>query len=197
MDEGILYAYRAKAAVDFGEFGDSENYTDDTNMVDIADQRFLNWTYWEYYTTTASTAPGLLLNDHQSGSVSNARQGMLDALVVPYPEAVTGTPKSYSLDRSHGVMHFSYSTTPVDKALSCRGAATIIFVPSKDYPHGYSVNARGARVVSAPTSPWIELVARSGSHVVRVTVTRATHSTTEVPTTAYDTHAPIGSCHRS
>ncbi len=99
LDEGIAYAQRAGAAADLGEFGDSTNDTDNANMVDLADQRFLNWTYWEYYTTSSSLSPGLLIDDTNPGTESNARQSLLDALVVPYPEEVTGTPLSYSLDR--------------------------------------------------------------------------------------------------
>ena len=111
------YASRAGVAVDFGEFGDSTNVTDDANMVDLADQRFLNWTYWEYYTTPSSLAPGLLIDDKKPGSDANTRQQILNALVVPCPEAVTGTPESYSLDRSTWTMTFTYSTTPVYKGL--------------------------------------------------------------------------------
>jgi endoglycosylceramidase len=194
LDLGIAYARRAGVPADLGEFGDSTNTTDDANVVDLADQRFLNWTYWEYYQTGSSLSPGLLLDDKEPGSEANARQDLLDALVVPYPELVAGTPASYSLDRSNDVMRFTYRTSPVDRHLSCPGAATQIFVPRRDYPHGYRVTATGAKVVSAPTSPWVELVTRPRVAKVTVTISRATGSSTRVPTTAMDPHAPSPHC---
>jgi endoglycosylceramidase len=186
LDLGVAYAKRAGAAVDLGEFGDSTNPTDVANMVDSADQRFLNWTYWEYYTTTASLAPGLLINDHKSGSDANARQSLLKALVVPYPEAVNGTPVSYSLDRSNRVMHFAYDTAQVDPKLSCPTARTVISVPHRDYPDGYRVQVTGGKVLSPATWPWVEIVADHGARQVSVTLSRATGSTTQVPTAALD-----------
>lgn len=193
LDAGIAYAKRAGAAVDFGEFGDSTNVTDVANMVDLEDQRFLNWTYWEYYTTNASLAPGLLLDDQRSGSEANARQDLLNALVVPYPEAVNGTPTSYALDRSNWIMHLTYLTAPVEPNLSCPSARTVISVPRRDYPHGYRVHVTGGKVVSAPTWPWVEVVADHGARQVSVTVSQASDSSTQVPTTALDPKR-MGSC---
>jgi endoglycosylceramidase len=194
LDAGIAYARQAGVSVDFGEFGDSTNSTDVANMVDLADQRSLNWTYWEYYTTGSSLAPGLLINDHKPGSATNIRQNILGALVAPYPELVAGTPESYALNRSDWVMRFTYRTKPVDPHRSCPGATTQIFVPQRDYPHGYEVTATGAKVVSAPTSPWVELVALPKVAYVTVTISREKGSTTRVPLTAMDPNARASRC---
>ncbi len=194
LDTGIAYASRAGVAVDFGEFGDSTNATDDANMVDLAGQRFLNWTYWEYYTTPSSLAPGLLIDDKKPGSEANADQQILNALVAPYPEAVTGTPESYSLDRSTWTMTFTYSTTPVQKGLSCPNPPTEIFVPHRDYPHGYSVEVSGAKVVSPPTWPWVELVSHDQHTQVTVTIRPAADSSTQVPTSAIDPRSSTFGC---
>lgn len=194
LDAGIAYASRAGVAVDLGEFGDSTNATDDANMVDLADQRFLNWTYWEYYTTPSSLAPGLLIDDKKPGSEANTRQQILNALVVPYPEAVTGTPESYSLDRSTWTMTFTYSTTPVQKGLSCPNSPTEIFIPHRYYPHGYSVEVSGAKVVSPPTWPWVELVSHDHDTQVTVTVRSAADSSTQVPTSAIDPRPSTFDC---
>ena len=50
-------------------------------------------------------------------------------LVVPYPEAIAGTPGAYSFDRAQSVMHLSYSTKPVAPHLLCPGAVTEVFEP--------------------------------------------------------------------
>jgi hypothetical protein len=110
------------------------------------------------------------------------------------PATGAGTPVTYALDRSDWVMRFTYRTTPVDAHLACRGAPTQIFVPRRDYPHGYRVHVTGARVVSAPTSAWVELVTRPGAARVTVTVSRASGSTTRVPSTAVDPAAPVPDC---
>lgn len=194
LDAGIAYARKAGAAVDLGEFGDSRNTTDDANMVDLADQRFLNWSYWEYYTTTASLSPGLLRDDRRPGSLANAHRAVLDALVVPYPELVEGTPASYTLHRSTRTMRFTYRTRSVEPSRSCPGAPTEIFVPHLMYPHGYRVQVTGARVASPPTWPWVELVARPGAARVSVTIRPTRGSHTLVPSTAADPRAPTAHC---
>ncbi len=194
LKAGITYAARAGAAVDLGEFGDSENYTDDANMVDLATEDFLSWTYWEYYKTKASTSPGLLIDDNKAGSTTNVRAGLLNALVVPYPEEIAGTPGTYTLDRADWVMHLRYSTASVDPKMACTGAATEVFVPRRDYPHGYRVRVTGGRVVSPPTWPWVEVVANRGARQVSLTVSQAKGSTTQVATSAIDPRAPVPTC---
>jgi endoglycosylceramidase len=194
LASGMAYAQRAGTAVDLGEFGGSINSTDDANVVDLADQLFLNWTYWEYYTTLASLSPGLLIKQNKPGSEANARQSLLGALVVPYPEEVAGTPLSYSLDRNAWKMQFTYSTKGVDPGRLCQKAPTEIFVPARDYPHGYKVNVKGARVVSPRNWPWVQVIANPGVTQVTLAISRADNSTTLTTTTAHDPHDPVIRC---
>ncbi len=91
-------------------------------------------------------------------------------------------------------MSFDYSTKPVDSQRSCSQAPTEIFVPRRDYPHGYRVQAVGARVISPPTSPWVELVATSGVKQVSVTIRPGANSSTEMPTTAIDPRLAATGC---
>ena len=194
LKAGITSAARARAAVDLGEFGDSENDTDDANMVQLATEDFLDWTYWEYYKTKASTSPGLLIDDDKAGSTTNARAALLNALVVPYPEEIAGTPGTYTLDRADWVMHLQYSTASVDPKMVCTGAATEVFIPRPDYPHGYRVRVTGGRVVSPTSWPWVEVVANRGARQVSLTVSQAKDSTTQVATSAIDPRAPVPTC---
>ena len=191
---GFNYATPAGAAIDAGEFGDTSNNTDLALNIDLMDQRFLNWTEWEYNTTIASLAPGLLIDDSKPGSEANARQDRLDAMVVPYPEAIAGTPTSYAFDRATTTMTLAYSTTPVNAAVACTSAPTLIFVPKRKYPHGYSVQVAGARVLSGPTSPWVELAALPGAASVSVSIRPASGSRTEMPTQAIDPTQSIAGC---
>jgi endoglycosylceramidase len=162
-------------------------------MVDLMTQRSLSWAYWQYNTSGASVAPGLIIDDSKPGSEANARQDRLDALVVPYPQAVAGTPRAYHFDRATRTMTFSYGTRAVHEG-ACRTAPTEIFVPRRVYPHGYTARASGARVVSAPTWPWVELVAQPGASSVSVTIAPRTGSTTQVPTRAIDPAPGANDC---
>jgi endoglycosylceramidase len=115
--------------------------------------------------------------------------------VVPYPEEIAGTPGTYTLDRTGWVMHLQYSTASVDPKMACTGAATEVFVPRRDYPHGYRVRVTGGRVVSPPSWPWVEVVANRGARQVSLTVSQAKDSTTQVATSAIDPRAPVPTCH--
>jgi endoglycosylceramidase len=167
------------------EFSAADTNTDNARMVDLLDQDFISWTSWSYYTYTQDPAStrdqGLLIDDSKPGSEANAKQPKLDAMVVPYPQAIAGTPLGYSFDRSNNTMTLSYSTAAAGPAPLAKGALTQIFVPKRKYPSGYSVEAQGAKVLSAPTAPWVELLADRGSTRVTVTITPRTGSTTQMP----------------
>ena len=194
LKAGITYAARAGAAVDLGEFGDSENYTDDANMVDLATEDFLSWTYWEYYKTKASTSPGLLIDDNKAGSTTNVRAGLLNALVVPYPEEIAGTPGTYTLDRADWA-----------------DAPAVLHRVGRSQDGLHRRRHRGLRT-SPRLSPWLpgachrrsrRLAAhlavgrgrsQPGSASVSLTVSQAKGSTTQVATSAIDPRAPVPTC---
>ena len=176
------YANHLNVPTIVSEFSCSDANDENQAMVDRMGSDLLSWTIWAYYTKDPAGCPteGLLINDNMPGSEANAKQAKLNAIVVPYPQAIAGTPESYSYDRSTDTMKFSYRARAVPGATLARGALTQIFVPERHYPHGYRVNATGARVVSSRTWPWVELRARSGANV-RVTITPAKNSKTLRP----------------
>jgi len=180
----VSYADRLDVPSLLGEFSCNDADDDNAAMVDLADQKLVSWTIWMYYTYKQDPAncpgQGLLVNDAKPGSEKNAKQAKLDAIVVPYPQAIAGTPESYAFDRASDTMTLTYRAKAVPGASLARGAMTQIFVPARTYPHGYRVHAIGARVISAPTSPWVELVATPGASV-RLTITPARHSRTRRP----------------
>jgi endoglycosylceramidase len=164
------------------EFGANDADAEYADEVDLMDARFLSWMYWMYYGYPPDApVESLLINSYEPGSASNAKQPKLDALVVPYPQAIAGTPESYAFDRSTDTMTMTYSTRAVPGARLARGALTQIFVPRRHYPTGYRVHVSGARVVSGPTAPWVELVASQGAQAVAVKIVPRTGSRTELP----------------
>ncbi len=188
----IAYADSLNVPSIVGEWSCSDANDENQRMVDLMDHSFLSWTIWAYYTKDPAGCPteGLLLDDTKPGSESNAKQAKLDAIVVPYPQAIAGTPGSYAFDRSTDTMTLTYQATAVPGARLSSGALTQIFVPRRKYPHGYHVQATGAKLVSAPTAPWVELAAAPGASV-SVTITPAIDSSTQLPLEAWRPTAAV------
>lgn len=180
-------AYSSKVNVPYivSEFGGNDADAEYSHEVDLMGSRFLTWMYWMYYNYPTDPAnfptQGLLLNDDEPGSTSNVSSAKLSALVVPYAQAIAGTPKMYAFDRTSNVMTLSYTTRAVPGARLARGAETQIFVPQLDYPTGYRVTVTGARVTSSATSPWVELAATRGARSVSVMIAPRSGGSTELP----------------
>jgi endoglycosylceramidase len=183
-------AYTTRLGVPWlvSEFGANDADAEYSDEVEMMGERFLSWMYWMYYNDTTepwdTPTEGLLINDNKPGSEANAKQSKLNALVVPYPQAIAGTPGSYAFDRASDTMTMTYSTHAVPGADLAAGALTQIFVPERQYPTGYTVIVSGARVVSAPTAPWVELAALPGAQTVAVKIVPRTGSHTELPSQA-------------
>jgi endoglycosylceramidase len=84
--------------------------------------------YWSY---DKSSGYGLLDVD------GNEKPALLGALVRPYPERVAGIPIAYGFDPATSTFTVSY--TP-DGAIT---APTVIVVPTRVYPSGYTVECDG------------------------------------------------------
>jgi endoglycosylceramidase len=157
---------RLGAALLLSEFGSSDDVGDIARMTSLADQHLVGWTYWAYKAWSDPTGSpgheGLFTND---ADLSSLKQAKADVLIRPYPRAVAGVPTSLSFDPTAHVLDFSYTPRPA-------GGPTEIVVPARQYPAGYRVTVKGARVVSVPNASILELVADPGAGSVVVSVTR-------------------------
>jgi endoglycosylceramidase len=148
----VSYAHRLQVPAFVGEFSCNDADEDNAAMVDLLDQDFLSWTVWAYYSYAQDPAncpgQGLLLNDQLPGSLSNAKAEKLDALVVPYAEAIAGTPQLEQFDRTTMTLTMKYSAVPVPGTHLSPSAVTDFFVPSLDYPNGADVRVLNGQVVS-------------------------------------------------
>ncbi len=139
------------------EFGATSNPALLTSITAAMDTQQVGWAYWAwkfYGDPTGSEAESLVMaNGHLR---STAR-----VLSQAYPQAVAGTPLSFSFSPSTGVFAMAY--VPNHRI----HAPTLIFVPTElHYPHGYCARTTGARVVSARSSDLLEVDnARSGKRV--------------------------------
>jgi endoglycosylceramidase len=168
----VTYTNQLGAPWIVSEFGASDADPEYAKEVDFFDSHFLTWMYWQY---DGNLDPGDTplegLVNGSPGSEANANQQKLDALVVPYPQAIAGTPETYSYNRGTHTMTLTYSSAPVAGVRLTPGALTQIFVPPRQYPSGYSVNVSGATVQSSLASAWLLLASLPGSHPVTVVVT--------------------------
>ena len=88
------------------------------------------------------------------------------------PQAISGTPDSYSFDNS--TFQFRYSTEEADGLGSFpAGSQTTISVPSVEFPDGYQVSVTGGEVVSTPNASELVIASNAGASTVTVTVSSA------------------------
>jgi endoglycosylceramidase len=94
---------------------------------------------------------------------------MLDALAVPHPELVAGTPQSYGYDTSTSVFTLTYATQRADgTGAFAAGSQTSVAVPATEYPDGYAVSVSGGTVVSE--GGILDVASCPGAATVSVTV---------------------------
>jgi endoglycosylceramidase len=111
----------------------------------------------------------------------NLNLPVLEALVRPYPQLISGTPTSWSFDTTSKVFALRYSTQRVSGGRFGPNSPTEVFIPRLQYPHGYNVTVTGARIASSPTAGALVLCSSAGAASVSLTVTPAATSTTDVP----------------
>jgi endoglycosylceramidase len=144
------------------EFGATTSEPLMGRLTKIADELQLGWTYWQwkyYDDPTGSSAEALVGAD---GTLSPATSAVSRA----YPQAVAGTPVSYSFDPATLEFHLLY--VPRETT----GAPTVIFVPvARDYPQGYQVSVVGGTVTSSPGADHLVVANQAGVPLVQVAIT--------------------------
>lgn len=147
------------------EFGASSDSALLAPITAAMDAEQVGWVYWawRYYgDPTGSAAESLVMaNGHLR---STAR-----VLSRVYPQAVAGTPLSFTFSPATDVFHMAY--VPNHRI----HAPTLIFVPTElHYPHGYCARATGGRVTSARGSGLLEVSNAGSGRRVTVVVTPGT-----------------------
>src|SRR2546423_10875028 len=151
-NSGIFEDYARDLGVppSLGEFSCNDVNRDNAQVVDLVDRAFTSWTIWAYYTAADDPADcprqGLLIDDATPAKLKPLK---LDALAVPHTQAIAGTPKATDYDRSTQTFTLSYD--------AASDALTQVFVPQRQYPHGYAVAATGAAAASDPGAPGLFL----------------------------------------
>ncbi len=159
------------------EFGATDDLATLNRITGLADQHMISWLEWAYCGCGDPTTSGpgdlqaIVHDPKKPPTGSNVFHDKLAALERPYPQAVAGTPTSYSFDPSTGRFQLSYSTKgPAGKRLS-RSIPTVVFVPRLHYPNGYKATAQGARVLSRPGSRQLKLERGARASAVSLEIT--------------------------
>lgn len=140
------------------------------------DRAMMSWVWWAYTGFDPTTSgPGatqaIVLDPRQPPTGSNVEWTKLVHLVEPYPEAISGTPVSWSFDRATRRFSLRYSTARVGRRGRFHaGAVSDVFVPRLLYPHGYKVRVRGGTVLSRQRELMLRIVQRPRASTITVTV---------------------------
>jgi endoglycosylceramidase len=116
----------------------------------------VSWQWWHYCNCDDPTTAGpgdtqaIVSDPAQPPTGANVLGEKLALIERPYPQAVAGTPRSYSFDRETRTFELTYATASPDGDRLGRRIKTQVFVPKLYYPGGYQVEVRGARVISQP-----------------------------------------------
>lgn len=162
---------------EFGATNDTSILSED---VAAAASAKVGWTMWAMCycgdPTTSSSTEGLVNDLTQAPSGSNVNTAMLDALAVPHPDLVSGTPGSYGYNASTHVFTLTYSTERADgTGAFAAGSPTSVSVPAVQYASGYQVAVTGGRVTSA--GGVLEVASCPGAASVSVTVSPGSGTT--------------------
>ncbi|HEU4361207.1 MAG TPA: cellulase family glycosylhydrolase [Mycobacterium sp.] len=174
-DNGAAYAGPHGVPALITEFGSANGNAQIATTMNAADLHQYGWTEWAYNgvpaITGTSSSSALLSNPEQPPVVGqNVDAAKLATLAAPYPEAIGGTPNSWSFSGS-GIFQLSYSTDQVDGQGSFpAGTQTIISTPTIEYPNGYQLQVTGGHVVSAANAPELVIASNAGATTVNVTV---------------------------
>ncbi len=160
------------------EFGATSDQAAILGPMQGADQHLIGWTEWAYSSqgdiTTSASPPGsesLVYNPLDPPTDANVNTANLETLAEPYPQAISGTPTSYSFE--NGTLQFSYSTEEPDGLSSFPpGSQTSIVIPSVEFPDGYQVSVTGGEVMTA-TPGELVIISSANASAVSVTVSAA------------------------
>jgi endoglycosylceramidase len=157
------------------EFGASDDLVDTRRVIDLADEHKVGWQYWHYCdcddpTTSGPGVQSLVVDPSKPPRGDNVKRAKLRLLARPYPQAVAGTPRSFSFDPETRAFELAYSTASPDGGRPPRRLDTEVRIPSVNYPDGYAAEAEGADVTSRRDAPVLRLKRDRGAAEVRLAV---------------------------
>jgi endoglycosylceramidase len=174
VGEASAYAQAHHIPALLTEIDSAGNLPQITDAMQAADQSRVGWLNWAFsgqgdITTRAPHAESLVYDPELPPVGANVNTAMLTTLAQPYPQVVSGTPNTWSVD--NGTFDFSYSTAEVDgMGRFPAGSQTTISAPTVAFPDGYDVQVTGGYVVSAPDAAELVIASQPGAKTITVVV---------------------------
>lgn len=183
-EEGLVFQNALKRSQSTGdtqlltEFGATDDLDTLNRITAAADDFMVGWQYWAYCGCNDPTTQGpgdtqaIVKDPAKPPTGDNLKSQKLDVLVRPYPQLVAGTPQAWHFDPSTKVFTLSYSTKRAGGGEFAGSPLTEVYVPVRQYPHGYSVQAQGAGIASAAGNQVLGLRACPGASEVKLRVSK-------------------------
>ena len=174
LDNALAHSAADGVAVLSSEFGAARGESI-RRLMEQHEERLLSWTYAAWCCRKRNEPSGggdVILDPAKPPVPDNLDQDKLRELVRPYPAAVTGAVERSSFDATSGRYELAYRTARLGGGSFPRRLETVVHVPPRQYPDGYAVRVRGARVTSKRGAKRLRLLTRRGAERVELTVTR-------------------------
>jgi endoglycosylceramidase len=156
------------------EFGSTTAAGDLTGMVRRADRTMVPWLEWSYcpcHDPTGATPDPLVQDPARPPMGSNLGSLALRTLVVPYPQVIAGTPRSWGFDPAKKRFGLRYATSrATERGAFPAGSVTEIATPALIYGGRYAAQVTGGEIVSARGAGTLRVAACPRAHTVSVTV---------------------------
>ena len=173
IDNARTVSEQTGDALMLSEFGATDNLETIQRVVEEADEDEVSWQYWSWWNRDPCCerpTEGVVRDLSKPPVGDNLKQDKLNVLVRPYPQAVAGTPGSWSFDPASRVFTFEYSVKPPEGRKRPTYVPTEVFVPKRHYPNGYVAEVTGARIASKPDATVLLLRAKRAAGKVTVRV---------------------------
>jgi endoglycosylceramidase len=176
MENADRYAASAGTALALTEFGATSSRLDLRQVTGLADQHMVSWLEWMYCGCSDPTTAAVpddqatVFDPARPPTGSNVAAGTVRALSRPYPQAVSGTPRSWSFDPDSRNFTLRYGARSPSGHRFSAGAVTEIAAPATAYSAGYGARVAGGAVVSPPDAPILRVAScpRAATLTVRV-----------------------------
>lgn len=168
-------ARRSGDALLLTEFGSTPDTSILTRVAGEADTARVGWLEWTYFSQPGDSdfpgTPSVIKDPNKKPAGSNINTSYLGAISRAYPQAVAGTPRSWSYDAVAHRFKLSFSTQRLDgHGRFARRGLTEVVVPRRQYARGYTAEVQGGVVVSRPGAQILKIRRCRGSTGVGVDV---------------------------
>ncbi|WP_219107502.1 cellulase family glycosylhydrolase [Austwickia sp. TVS 96-490-7B] len=144
-------------------------------QTNLAMENRVGYQYWAYTGGDPTTAgPGneqaLVFDTKKPPTGNNVDWKKLEAIAVPHPDRVAGVPGRYGYDRNTKTFTMKWVADKATSGVFGAGSITTVRIPAIAMPKGYTIKATGAKVVSKPDAPTVELAWEKGVTAAEVTI---------------------------